>query len=379
MRILIAPTSFKGSLFPTDAAEAIAEGLHAGFPEVELMRAPLADGGEGTLQLLRTTLDGRTKRVPVEDSLGRSTEASIALLPNGVAFVEMAQAAGLMLLDEDERDPMRASSFGVGQLITAALDEGVREIWVGLGGSATVDGGLGMLHALGVELCDRDGQALPPGGRGLVKLASLEASEWDRRLAHVDLKALCDVDSVLLGPQGTKLYMPQKGATEEQIPELSDGLARFADCVARAGERDVRDVPGAGAAGGMGAALAFLGADLVSGSRFVMDALDVDRKLASCDLVVTGEGTIDDQTLQGKSIGALADRCRSFGRPLVALCGSHMVDSADLQAQGIDAIFSIVSGPASRDAAMAEAERNLAKTSQNVGALVRAIAAAGPR
>ncbi len=379
MRILIAPTSFKGSLSPSEAARAMVNGLQAGFPGCALTQAPLADGGEGTLRLLRTTLDGRTKRVPVEDPLGRSVEASIALLPNGVAFVEMAQAAGLTLLDEDERDPMRASSFGVGQLIKAALDEGAREIWIGLGGSATVDGGLGMLHALGVRLRDPDGQALPPGGRGLIDLASLDASESDRRLAHVGLKALCDVESVLLGAQGAQLYMPQKGATQEQIPELIDGLERFADLVERDRERDVRNVPGAGAAGGLGAALAYLGAELVSGSRFVMDALDVDRKLASCDLVITGEGTIDDQTVQGKTIGALADRCRSFGRPLVALCGSHAGDLTDLQSEGIDAVFSIVSGPVSRDAAMAEAARYLEQTAHSVGVVMRLVAALDAR
>jgi glycerate kinase len=301
-------------------------------------------------------------------------ESSIALLPNGVAFVEMAQAAGLTLLEEAERDPMRASSFGVGQLIKAALDEGAREIWVGLGGSATVDGGLGMLQALGVELRDPDGQAVPAGGRGLSELASIDASAWDRRLAHVKLKALCDVESVLLGPQGAELYMPQKGATSEQIPELTRGLGRFADLVARHSERDVRNISGAGAAGGLGASLAFLGADLVSGSRFVMDALEVDRKLASCDLVVTGEGTIDEQTLQGKTIGGLADRCRTAGRPLVALCGRHAGDLSDLQTEGMAAVFSIVPGAVSREAAMAEAGRYLEQTAHNLGAVVRVVA-----
>ncbi len=379
MRVLIAPAPFKGSLSSVAAAEAIARGVRAGCPDAELSTTPLADGGEGTLHVLLNARDATSERVTVTDPFGRAVGAQLGWLPGDIAVVEMAQAAGLTLMTEDERDPMRASSFGVGQLIKAALDEGAREIWIGLGGSATADGGLGMLQALGAKLRDGGGRPVSEGGQGLRELASVDLSTRDARLSRTTLKALCDVDSPLLGPQGARRYMPQKGATPEQGEALASGLARFADLAERELAGDVRDTRGAGAAGGLGAALALLGADLVSGSRFVMDALDIDHELTSCDLVITGEGQIDEQTLAGKTIGALAGRCRSFGRPLVALCGSHSGKLTDLHAQGIDAVFAIVPGPASRDAAMAEAERNLAQTGQNVGAFVRAMARAVPR
>lgn len=379
MRVLIAPAPFKGSLSSVAAADAIARGLRAGWPGAELSTTPLADGGEGTLHVLLSARDGTMDRVTVTDPFGRAVDAQLAWLPGGIAVVEMAQAAGLTLVTDGERDPMRASTYGVGQLIQEALDGGAREIWIGLGGSATVDGGLGLLQALGAQLLDDAGRPVSEGGQGLRDLATVDPSTLDARLSRTPLKALCDVDSVLLGPQGAQLYMPQKGASPDEAKLLAKGLERFADLVERDSGRDVRNVPGAGAAGGLGAALAFLGADLVSGSGFVMDALDVDRKLAWCDLVITGEGTIDDQTLQGKTIGSLADRCRSAGRPLVALCGSYSGNLTDLKAQGIDAVFPIVSGPVSRDAAMAKAEQNLSQTARNVGSLVRVIAGAVPR
>lgn len=372
MRILVAPTSFKGSLSPGEAASAIADGLRAGFPACELTQTPLADGGEGTLQVLLNALDGQSKRVSVDDPLGRPVNAEIGLFPDGVAFVESAQAAGLPLLGDDERDPMRASTFGVGRMIQAALDVGAGEIWIGLGGSATVDGGLGMLRALGAKLLDADGRDVPPGGQGLSQLASIDSSTLDDRLAGTTLKALCDVDSVLLGSQGTQFYMRQKGATAEQCAKLTNALSRFAELTERECERDVRNILGAGAAGGLGAALAFLGADLVSGSQFVMNALEVDRKLASCDLVVTGEGQIDEQTWNGKTICVLAERARAHACPVVALCGGYSGNLENLQSQGIDAVFSIVPGPVSLENALAHADRHLAEAAQNLGIVLRA-------
>ena len=377
MRILVAPASFKGSLSPGEAASAIADGLRAGFPACDLTQAPLADGGEGTLQTLLNALGGEVKPILVDDLLRRPVEAHVALFPDGVAFVESAQAAGLPLLGDAERDPMRASTFGVGQMIQAALDLGAGEIWIGLGGSATVDGGLGMLRALGAKLIDADGRDVPPGGQGLSQLASIDSSTLDDRLASTTLTALCDVDSVLLGSQGAQLYMPQKGATPEQCAKLTDAFGRFASLVEREFECDVRNIPGAGAAGGLGAALAFLGADLISGSRFVMDTLDIDRKLAWCDLVVTGEGWIDEQTLQGKPIGTLAERSRAHGCPVVALCGGHSGELEDFQAHGIDAVFAIVPGPVSLGQALTDAEQNLVATARSLGAWMRALSPDG--
>ena len=356
----------------------MANGLQASFPQSERVQAPLADGGEGTLQVLLKALDGRSKRVSVDDPLGRPVNAEIGLFPDRIALVEMAQAGGLPLLGDDERDPMRASTFGIGQMIQAALDVGAEEIWIGLGGSATVDGGLGMLRALGAKLIDADGRDVPPGGQGLSQLASIDSSTLDDRLASTTLTALCDVDSVLLGSQGAQLYMPQKGATPEQRAELTDALGRFAELIERECECNVRNIPGAGAAGGLGAALAFLGADLVSGSRFVMDTLDIARKLAWCDLVVTGEGRIDEQTLQGKPIGVLAESARRHKCPVVALCGAYSGDLRALQPHGVTAVFPIVPEPTSEEDAMAYADRHVADAVQNLGQLLQALTDLSP-
>lgn len=373
MRVLIAPAPFKGSLSSGAAADAIARGLRTGFPERATVRSPLADGGEGTLAVLRRALGGELQFVRVADPLGRTVTAELGWLPDGVAVVEMAEAAGLARLSPSERDPLRASTYGVGQLMGAALDAGAREIWIALGGSATVDGGLGLLQALGVRLTDAEGREVPRGGRGLRKLATLDPTGLDPRLDRVTLRALCDVDSPLLGPQGAPLFMAQKGATTQGIEALSAGLARFADRAERAFGREVRSLSGSGAAGGLGAALALLGAELTSGARFVLDALAIDDELARCDLVLTGEGQIDAQTLRGKAVGALAERARAHGRPVVALCGAYAGSLAALRALGLAAVLPIGRGPATLADALASAEADLAATAESLAGLLRAL------
>ena len=373
MRVLVAPTSFKGSLTPRQAADAIADGFRMGCPGVDLVHRPLADGGEGTLQVLLDALDGDARPTVVDDPLGRPAEAEIGLIDGGrIAIVESAQAIGLGRLNRDELDPLRASSAGVGQLTLAALETGAETLWIGLGGSATVDGGLGMLQALGGRCLDRLGHPLPRGGQSLSQVGSIDLSTVDARLETVKLVALCDVVSPLLGERGAQLYMAQKGVNPEQVVHLDAGLRRWAEVMARDVGVTVAERPGSGAAGGLGAALAALGAELRSGSRLILDALHVDDAVPSADLIVTGEGQLDVQTAEGKPIAELRRLAQTHERPIVALCGSRS-NAGSLSDLGPMAVFAIVPGPMTADEAMAEAGDHLRETAQQVGALVDAL------
>lgn len=374
MKILIAPTSFKGSLTPVEAADAIASGIRAGFPNAELVTLPLADGGEGTLQVLTDTLNGERRQATVDDPLGRPVDAEFGLIDDGrIAVVESAQAIGLTRLPEVERDPFRASSHGVGQLIRAALDTDARTLWIGLGGSATVDGGLGMLQSLGARCLDSDGRPVSRGGRGLDELSSIDLAPLDERLAKIELIALCDVQSPLLGDRGARLYMAQKGASSEQAEVFESGLRRLANVAERVANCRIDTVSGSGAAGGLGAALALLDARLVSGSHFVMDALDAEAAVASADLVITGEGRLDVQTSAGKPVAALAARAQAHGCPILALCGSWSGSQSLVADLGLTACFSIVPEPMPNAQALRQADDHLHNTARGLGALIDAL------
>lgn len=372
MKILVAPAAFKGSLRPREAAEAIAEGLRQASPDFDLQICPLADGGDGTLEVLLAARGGHSLKALVEDPLGRPVEAEIGIL-NGVAVVEMARAAGLVLLAPEERDPRKASTYGVGQLVLAALDQGVREIWLGLGGSATVDGGAGFLQALGTKLLDEQGKPIPQGGVGLRRLAKIELSSLDPRMKQTKIVALCDVLGPLLGPRGARLYMPQKGATPEMCEELERNLVHFAEIALRDTGVDVQEVPGAGAAGGLGAALALLGAELVSGSAFVAEKLHLEERVRECDLILGGEGRVDAQTLEGKGILELARLAKQHTKPLIVLCGSRSGDLSPLHKEGVTAVFPVVPGPVALEEALQRGEENVRETAHQLGALLRAL------
>lgn len=376
MKVLVAPAAFKGSLRPKEAAEAMAEGLRQASPDFDLQICPLADGGDGTLEVLLAARGrgrgGRLLRVPVEDPLSRPVEAEFGLL-EGIAVIEMARAAGLVLLAPEERDPQKASTYGVGQLVLAALDRGVREIWLGLGGSATVDGGAGFLQALGAKLQDARGKPIPRGGAGLGRLARIDLSPLDPRVKRTKLVALCDVLSPLLGPRGARLYMAQKGATPEVCRELERNLAHFAEIALRDLGEDVREVPGAGAAGGLGAALALLGAKLVSGSEFIAEKLDLEGRVRGCDLLLGGEGQVDAQTLEGKGVLELARLARRHRKPLIVLCGSRSGDLSPLHREGVTAVFSVVPGPTAWEEALRRGEENVRETAYQLGTLLRAL------
>jgi len=319
VKVVIAPDSFKGSLAADRVADALAAGLRRVRPDVEAVLRPIADGGEGTVAAaLRAGYRPRTVRVSGPD--GRPVEATIAL-DGTTAVVELATAAGLGQLDEPA--PMTATTFGVGQLLRAALDDGAERIVLGIGGSATNDGGAGMLQALGVRLLDSDGTELPPGGAALARLDRVDASDLDERIAGVELVVASDVTNPLIGPDGAAaVFGPQKGATPEQVAELDAALARYAAVLGRDLGTDPSHVRGAGGAGGTAAgALAVLGADVVSGAGLVCDLVGLAEALDGAALAITGEGALDEQTLSGKAPSEVARRAAAAGVPCLAVAG----------------------------------------------------------
>ncbi len=326
MRVLVAPDKFKGTLTAPEAARAIARGWLRGRPDDEVDALPLADGGEGTLEALVSALGGRTLEATVEGPLGDHARAPFGLVrSNGraVAVLEMARASGLQLLSERRRDPLRASTFGTGQLIAAACRQGVDEVLVGLGGSATVDGGIGVAQALGIRVLDAAGRPVRRGGRALGDVARIDATALDPAVHAARVVGACDVDNVLVGPSGAAAsYGPQKGASPRDVVTLDRGLAHLAAVIHRDLGVDVRALPGGGAAGGLGAGLAaFLGAHLRPGAEVVMGASAFDDRLEAADLVVTGEGRVDAGSARGKVVGAVAHAASAGGRRLVVLCG----------------------------------------------------------
>ncbi len=350
MRILIAPQEFKGSLSAVEAAQAMAEGLGRALPGVELDLAPMADGGPGTVEALVSAAGGRRLTSTVAGPLGRPVEAAWGLVEEGpTAVIEMAAASGLVLLRPQERDARRAGTYGTGRLIAAALDAGCRRLIIGLGGSATNDGGAGMAQALGVRLNDAEGRDLPAGGAALARLARIDVSGLDKRLRHCRVLGATDVTNPLCGPHGASaVYGPQKGASPSDVEELDAALAHYAAVIERDLGKRVSEVPGAGAAGGAGAGLiAFLDAELRPGAELVAEAVGLERRIAAADLVVTGEGRLDAQTAYGKTVATVARLARRQGRRVVALAGR--VDDAQeaCSALGLEAALSIVP-PATR-------------------------------
>jgi glycerate kinase len=354
-RVVIAPQSFKGSADAVAVASAIARGIRRVWPRANCIELPLADGGEGTtLALVRATA-GELRTARVHDPLGREIDAHWGVLGDSVtAVLEMAAASGLPLLRDDERDPRITSTRGTGELILAAAASGAQRIVIGIGGSATNDGGAGMARAFGYRFIDSDGRDLAEGGAALARLARIEG-QTDPRLVRPAIDVACDVRNPLLGPEGaTAVYGPQKGATPEIQQELEAALTRYADIVERFVGRDVRSVPGAGAAGGLGAGLiAFLDARLVSGAALVLDAVHFDRSLVGADLVVTGEGRIDGQSVYGKLTHAVTVAAKRRGVPVVAVAGIIGPGHEAMRDAGVEAIETLATTSASdRDAAM---------------------------
>ena len=353
-RVLIAPQSFKGSADAVAVAAAIARGVRTVWPEAEVVELPLADGGEGTVRALVRATGGELRRARVHDPLLREIDAEWGVLgDHTTAVVEMAAANGLPLLRESERDPRITSTRGTGELILTAAMTGAHRIVIGIGGSATNDGGAGMARAFGYRFFDRGGDDLPEGGAALARLWRIDG-QTDPRLIRPAIDVACDVTSPLLGPDGASaVFGPQKGATPEVVAELDSALARYADVVERFVGRSIRDVPGAGAAGGLGAGLlAFLDARLVSGARVVLDAVGFERRLDRAALVITGEGRIDAQSVFGKLTHAVTVAARKRGVPVVAVAGSLGEGHDAMRSAGIERIETLAATDADRDAAM---------------------------
>ncbi|SMB91836.1 glycerate kinase [Thermanaeromonas toyohensis ToBE] len=348
-RIIIAPDSFKESLDAPQVAKAIAAGVKKALPNVETVEVPLADGGEGLTATLVAATGGKLIETVVTGPLGEPVTARWGLLGDGhTAVVEMAQASGLPLVPKEKRNPLFTTTYGTGELIREALASGCQRLIVGIGGSATNDGGAGMAQALGVKLLDEAGRDIPWGAVGLEKLQHIDMQSLFPRVKEVEILVACDVDNPLCGPRGASaVYGPQKGATPEMIPRLDAALARLADIIARDLGIEVRDLPGAGAAGGLGAGLvAFLGATLRRGIELVMETVNLEGILAAgADLVITGEGEINRQTAYGKVPTGVAKVAGKYGIPVVALVGSIGEGAEAVYEHGIKAYMSIVPRP----------------------------------
>jgi glycerate kinase len=360
MRILIAPQSLKGSLTAAKAGWAIAEGVRAVYPTAEIEIVPVADGGEGTVQALVDATGGKTVQKTVTGPLGEPVPAFFGLMGDGhTAALEMAAAAGLPLVPPERRDPRITTTYGVGELILAALDYGCRHFIIGIGGSATNDGGAGMAQALGAALLTNEGTEIKRGGAALARLAHISTAKMDARLQECTVEVACDVSNPLCGPTGASaVYGPQKGATPEMVKELDKALAHYAEIIERDLGVSVLDVPGAGAAGGLGAGLmAFLHATLRPGAQIVLEAVYLEERIRTADLVITAEGQIDSQTAYGKSVGAVAALAKRYGLPILALAGSLGDNYQTVYELGVDALAVLPSGPMSLTYAMENAAR----------------------
>lgn len=378
MKIVCAPNAFKGCLTAGAAAEVMAAGARRADPDADVVRVPVADGGDGLVDVAIANLGGEVRTVRVSGPRGEPVDATFCYVPAmDYAAVEMALASGLALLVERRRDPMVTTTRGTGELIQAALDLGVSRIGVGIGGSATNDGGTGMAAALGVRFLDDRRRPVEPVGGELGRIRHIDMAGLDARVAAVRFEAVCDVDNPLCGPSGAaRVYGPQKGASSEQIAALDAGLANLADVIERDLGVDVRDLPGAGAAGGLGAGLrAFLGAELRRGVDLVLDLVDLDGKLDGADLVLTGEGQIDFQTARGKAPAGVGAAARARGVPCIAIAGSVGDGLDDLHGVGIDAVFSLCPGPVTLEDAMSRAADYLARATEQAVRAFRARAA----
>ncbi|SFG72870.1 glycerate kinase [Sporolactobacillus nakayamae] len=368
-KIVIAPDSFKESLTALEAAQAIQEGLMHVWPDADYELVPMADGGEGTVRSLVDALHGEIVEQTVTGPLGSPLTAFYGLVNNGrTAVIEMAAASGIEHTKPEERDPLTATTYGVGELIRSAMDHGARHMILGLGGSATNDGGCGMAQALGARLLDRDGNELPRGGAALIHLNSIDLTKLDLRIKNVRFEAATDVTNPLTGTKGASaVFGPQKGASRHDVAELDQALKRFAEIVMRDFNTEIDQVSGSGAAGGLGAGtLFFLNSSIRPGINLVIKESGLERKLSNAALVITGEGKIDGQTIYGKTPIGVARCAKQQHIPVIALAGA-LADGCDaVYAHGIDALFSIVPGAIPLDQALKDARANLIRTSSNI-------------
>jgi glycerate kinase len=374
MKIVIAPQTFKGSISALDVAAAMAEGVRRVVPDADTDLVPVADGGDGTLETLVDATGGEVHTAVVTGPLGDTVEAGWGALGDGrTAVVEMARTSGLALVPPDKRDPLAATTRGLGEIIAQALDAGFRSFIVGIGGSATNDAGAGMAQALGVRLLDADGAELQPGGAALARLASIDASGLDPRAAEADFDVACDVNNPLTGPEGASaVYGPQKGATPEIVEQLDAALANFAEVVKRDLGADVDGVPGSGAAGGLGGGImAFLGGRLRPGVDIVLDTVDLESRLDGADLIITGEGCMDFQTVYNKAPIGVARLAGERNIPVIGVSGSLGDGFTDVHEHGIAAAVAITHAPMTLDEATERVAELIASATEQAIRLVR--------
>ncbi|SHH96259.1 glycerate kinase [Ferrimonas marina] len=369
MKIVIAPDSFKESLTALEVCDAIEKGLSQALSQLDCVKLPMADGGEGTVQSLVDASGGSIHPVRVTGPLGDQVDAFFGMMGDGkTAVIEMAAASGLHLVPPSQRNPLLTTSYGTGELIKAALEHGATHLIIGIGGSATNDGGAGMAQALGIKLLDGEGREIGYGGGALARLASIDVSDKDPRLDALSIEVACDVDNPLCGTTGASaIFGPQKGATPDMVMQLDTNLAHYGTLIQQQLGVEVTTVPGAGAAGGMGAALlGLLGAQLRPGIEIVIDAVDLASAVKDADLVITGEGRIDSQTIHGKTPFGVAKTAKAAGKSVIAIAGCMSEDYAVVHQHGIDAVFAVVPRSVSLEEALRDAALNVEMTARNV-------------
>ena len=374
-KFVFASDSLKGTLSSAATARLLGDAARRHFPGCACLGVPMADGGDGTAAALAQACGGELRRVCVRDPLGRPVDAAYAVLPGGRAVIEMAAASGLPLLAPGEKNPLLTSTYGTGELIRAALDAGARDVTLAIGGSATNDGGMGCMRALGARLLDADGRELAGRGADLARVAAIDVSGLDPRVREVSFHLMCDVDNPLVGPEGASaVYGPQKGATPEIVAELDAGMANYARVLEATLGRDLAVVPGAGAAGGLGAgAMAFLGARAQSGVARVLELTNFSALLEGADLCVTGEGHADAQTARGKVVAGVAAACEAAGVPCVAVVGGMSADAVRLP--GLAAVVPTAIDAMPLEEALARAEELYALAAERLFSLL----ALGPK
>jgi len=373
MKIVIAPDSFKGSLTAPQVAEAIEAGFLLVFPSIVTDKLPMADGGEGTVASLVASSDGKMQQVSVLNPLGNQIPSEFGIMGDcQTAVIEMASASGLPLISQDQQNPMLTTTYGTGQLMHAALDTGCKKLIIGIGGSATNDGGAGMAQALGAKLLDTSGNQIGFGGGSLADIDKIDISGFDPRLSEVDVVVACDVSNTLTGKDGASyVYGPQKGATLDMAEVLDRNLAHFASIIKRDLDQSVADIPGAGAAGGLGAGLiAFAGAKLQAGIDIVLEVTDFASRIQGSDLVITGEGRLDYQTAFGKTPAGVAKIAQQHNIPVIAIAGSVTEDIDKLYAIGIDAVVDIFHEPMSLETAMVNASKLITIAAERAARLI---------
>ena len=378
MRIVLAIDSFKGNFTSAQAEDLAEKGIRRVYPDAQIEKIPVADGGEGTTEAMVTAMKGKFLTAEVMDPLFRPVTARYGVVGNGVAVMEMAAASGIELLKTEELNPLKTSTYGTGQMVLAALDQGCRQIILGIGGSATNDGGFGFLSAVGIRFYDQEGALLRPEeavGGNLEKISAVDASHVDPRLRDVDFSIACDVTNPLCGPAGASaVFGPQKGASPDVVERLDSALSHYDALLTQVTGRQIGQQPGMGAAGGLGYGISqFFRARMRRGVELVLDTLGLEERVRTCDIVVTGEGRIDSQTAYGKLPAGVAACAKRYGKPVFALCGYEKRGSGNIYSCGIDEIVSAIYSPGSNEEAIAASREDLPRAAERLFRIIRAV------